>query len=196
MFSTNSTKLGGILDHETDIITLASRFTKPACYYVAKELNVYEICNEKTSSLIYKYLNSFNLLQKDEKQTQQYNRKWTKFPVGTICKVIRVFDMDCFSDTNFYVQMCQAFFCCYKSKNKSEMVIEFRIVENFDEIMKPEESLNDTSTKKYDGKLSEKSYYIPVDVDNPNKSIDLIPIAPVNNNVIVKNRYLQLNFLV
>lgn len=76
------------------------------------------------------------------------------------------------------------------------MVIEFRIVENFDEIMKPEESLNDTSTKKYDGKLSEKSYYIPVDVDNPNKSIDLIPIAPVNNNVIVKNRYLQLNFLV
>ena len=62
MFSTNSIKLGGILDHETDVITLASRFTKLACYYVAKELNVYEICNEKTSSIIYKYLNSFNLL--------------------------------------------------------------------------------------------------------------------------------------
>lgn len=197
MFSTNSTKLGGILDHETDIITLASRFESPACYFVAKELNVYEIYNEKSSSIIYKYLNSLNLLKKGEKQPIQYNRKWTKLPVGTICKVIRVANVDCFNDTHSYIQMCQALFCCYKSKNKSEMAIEFKVVENFDELMRPGTNIAankldqvpkpNTYSKKFTEKLSEKSYYIPVDVDNPNKTIDLIPIAPVNKNVIVRN---------
>lgn len=82
------------------------------------------------------------------------------------------------------------------------MVIEFRVVENFDGLLRGEvedkklerrcsvsefyphhNSLGDKSKK-----TAHKSFYIPVDVDNPNKSINLIPIAPPKKNVIFKNR--------
>lgn len=202
MFSANLSKLGGILDHETDIITLASRFTTPACYYVAKELNVYEILNQQSSSIIHKYLRSLNILEKsDEKFNENkhvhYNRKWTKLPVGCICKAMRVVDIDCFNNqSSYYMGLCQALFCCYKSKNKSEMAIEFKVIENFDEILvKSSENLTSEKSESVSWlknnltkiKLSEKSFFIPVDVDNPNKSIDLIPIASLNKSLLIKN---------
>lgn len=189
--------MGGILDHETDIISLASRFEKPSCYYVAAELNVYEITSKKTSSVIYNFFNSFNKKDKTEKAATQFNRKWTKLPIGTIVKAVGVSEFDCFNDTNIYVSVCQAAFCCREKKSKSEMVIEFKVVDNFDELLKPEsaeENRVDVSTEsllagnKKEMLTKTKSFYIPVDVDNPNKSVNLIPIAPINKNVLVKNR--------
>jgi len=192
----NSQKVGGILDHETDIISLASRFEKPSFYYVAAELNVFEITSEKTSSKIFNYLNSLNKKNKNEHKTSQFNRKWTKLPIGTIVKAVRVSEYDCFNDTNIYVSLCQAAFCCRDNERKSEMVIEFKVIENFNELLKSETSEKESfsfseafAENTKDIKPKNKSFYVPVDVDNPNKSINLIPIAPFNKNVLVKNRY-------
>ncbi len=48
IFSSNSIKHDGILDHEKDIIGLASRLTMPRNYFVAKEMKVYEISKFQT----------------------------------------------------------------------------------------------------------------------------------------------------
>ena len=180
MFSATTNKLGGLLDHETDIITLASRFKQPAVYYVAKQLNVYEILNDNISSLFYKYLSSINLVKKDVKK---FSKKWTQLPKGTICKAVRVTDIECFNDTISSMNMCKNIFCCRKRKNKNEVAIEFKIVEDFDEITQ----LETTPLQSKRSHLSEKTYYLPVDVDEPNKFIDLIPIASVNKNLMLKN---------
>lgn len=84
--------------------------------------------------------------------------------------------------------MAKGILCCQKSKNKSEMAFEFKVVENFRELMMCLDSNVPSISKKITEKLSEKSFYIPIDVDNPNKSIDLIPIASLNKNVILQNR--------
>ena len=113
----------------------------------------------------------------------KHSRRWTRFPSGTILKAVRVVDVDYSAELMSLTKILKNAFCCKFAKYNSEMAIEFKIVQNFDDlnkIEKEEDYKNTNSIHNTDyGKnsLSEKSFYLPVEEDSQNEAIDLIPIA-------------------
>lgn len=194
MFSSNSTKSGGILDHERNLISLADRLKKPNNYYVAKEMQVYEIVSDKSISLI-----SLHKSMSSLESNKCLYRKWTKFSQGTICRATRVAVVDyndgCDQVDNSYWSFLKNVACCkFNNKKMSDMAIEFKIIESFDELSKlnstdengqssGEKDLNNSS-KKIDNK---KSYYLPLNESNLNNDIDLIPISNSEKHLSLNN---------
>lgn len=129
-------------------------------YYVAKELLLYETVKLNSVTQRYKSLtSSINIFDK-------VNKKWTKFEEGTILKAIKLDDVDYLKKKN----SCYQLICCqFDAKNRFELAIEFKVVDNFNELIaKDSSNIIDTNSKK-------KSFYLPVDtVDN--SDIDIIPI--------------------
>ncbi len=181
LFSSNSTKFGGILDHERDLISLAERITTSKNYYVAKEMKVYELVLEKSLSF-----NIFDkILNKTSCAKKFHHRKWTKFKKGTICKAIRVVMVDYDpTEESTWCFLNRIIWCCNSNANKrSDMVIEFKIIENFDELVMDDEQHGDTRKTC----LSKKSFYLPVNESTLNNDIDLIPISQMVKRVSLNN---------
>lgn len=182
LFSSNSIKFGGILDHERDLISLADHITTPKNYYVAKEMKVYELFLEKSLSfsLFHKLLNKTSCAKKFQ------HRKWTKFKQGTICKAIRVVMVDYDSEETSWSFLNKLAWCCNSSSNKrSDMAIEFKIIENFDELI-----TNDGVEQQSDARkiyLSKKSFYLPINESTLNNDIDLIPISQMVKRLSLNN---------
>ncbi len=134
-------------------------------YYVAKELLLYETVKLNSVTQRYKSLtSSINIFDK-------VNKKWTKFEEGTILKAIKLDDVDYLKKKN----SCYQLICCqFDAKNRFELAIEFKVVDNFNELIaKDSSNIIDTNSKK-------KSFYLPVDtVDN--SDIDIIPIETCIN---------------
>ena len=94
------------------------------------------------------------------------NKKWKKFEEGTLLKAIKLDDVDYFMKKS----ACHQLLCCrFNTKNRFELAIEFKVVENFNELISKESVLDNSSS------IKKKSFYLPVDsVENPD--IDVIPI--------------------
>ena len=185
MFSSNSTKVGGILDHERDLISLADHVKTPRIYYVAKELKVYEIVTEK-SSLPFSFLHkSLGKVWRRRKNVQY--RKWTSFKQGTICKAIRVAMVEVDDQLEESTLSCclNNMFCFnFSNANKrSDIAIEFKIIENFDELIK----LENSEIPERHILNAQKSFYLPVNESKLNNDIDLIPISQMAKHVSLNN---------
>ncbi len=142
-------------------------------YYVAKELSLYETVKLNSVTQRYKSMtSSINIFDK-------VNKKWKKFEEGTLLKAIKLDDVDYFLKKS----SCHQLICCrFNAKNRFELAIEFKVVENFNELISKESVLDNSSNMK------KKSYYLPVDsVENPD--IDVIPIETCIN------KHLKLNSL-
>ncbi|CAF0819430.1 unnamed protein product, partial [Brachionus calyciflorus] len=186
IFSSNSTKSDGILDHEKDIVSLMTRIRKPKLYYVSKDMKVYEMTPFKNID------DSINM-----------SRKWINVSKGSIVKICRVVSIDYEDTTSSFLKQFNKIFCCKRRKTKTEVAIELKIVEDFDEILHESnyDSESDNLKKKFDSRhtharlsranIQTKAYFLPVyEKTGLNEEIDLIPISS-----IVKNQKLKLNSL-
>jgi len=188
IFSSTSKKAGGILDHEKDVISFASRLKKSSAYYVAKEMKVYEIMVEK----------KFSLFSSNSKKS--YYRKWTHFSPGAICKAIKVVSIDHVGHDqmeNNYLCKLNEFFCCMLggTKKKSDIAIEFKLIENINDMNLAEQT--DTFMQDQEVRLKKsKSFYLPVYEENMNKEIDLIPISQLKTNKLETNSLQTINSLI
>ena len=189
------------LDHETDVISFASRLKQPQNYYIAKPLKLFEIISSTNSK------NISTSLEDIENSYDDLIRKWVTFDVGTICLATKVlmtiYPPEKKREKSFYEKVLDSVFCNCRSKNKIkfEVAIEFKIVKNFDQLLttihdeheqsmhlfnidfKQNKTLNVSqstfSSTAISSNCDEKYYYLPIYVD-PNDSIDLIPIASTN----------------
>jgi hypothetical protein len=176
------------LDHEKDVISFASRLKKPCAYYVAKEMKVYEIMVEK----------KFSLFSSNSKKS--YFRKWTHFSPGAICKAIKVVSIDHVGHDqmeNNYLCKLSEFFCCMLggAKKKSDIAIEFKLIENINDINLGEQTESQMQDQEIRFKKS-KSFYLPVYEENMNKEIDLIPISQLKTNKLETNSLQTINSLI
>lgn len=92
IFSSNSVKTGGILDHETDLISFASRLRKSKLYYVAKELKVYELIHQdprQSADEVSCHASATIVIDK-----KNLSRKWVRIPVGSVCRAVRLVSLD------------------------------------------------------------------------------------------------------
>ena len=142
-------------------------------YYVAKELSLYETVKLNSITQRYKSMtSSINIFDK-------VNKKWKKFSEGTLLKAIKLDDVDYLMKKS----SCHQLICChFNAKNRFELAIEFKVVDNFSELVSKENTQDNSSNSK------KKSYYLPVDsVENPD--LDVIPIETC------PSRHLKLNSL-
>ena len=210
VFTCNSHKHDDLLDHEKDLISLATRLSRPKFFYVAKEMNVYEM---PTSTVSTAATTSSSLGAKHT------CKKMRKFKYGTICKAVRLVDIDYIrkrkhaSVINYLAWMRDALCCRLASNRLSDMAIEFKLVDDLDSISQNSE-LSETSApvsattntaatspapsasdkKSSKGKKSKlsskKTYYLPIQSDL-NKCIDLIPISSFRHDDVIESNSLQ-----
>lgn len=184
------------LDHETDVISLASRLKQPQNYYVAKPIKLFEIVVSDTKK---------SISPKSREYKDNYDdliRKWHTFDVGTIflaTKVLMViYPPEHKRKKSLCEKLTEAFFCKCKNKNKVrfEVAIEFKIVKDFEQLINTyynerkksmhvfnidlkqiEKLRNESSCNVND---EDRCFYLPIYHD-PNENIDLIPIASTNS---------------
>lgn len=189
MFSSNSVKTGGILDHETDIISFASRLKKSKVYYVAKEMKVYELATGSGCGLNGEPHGT--IISK-----KNLSRKWAKIDRGTVCKAVRLVSVDNSDKTPDYVSLlCQLACCDFKSKKKnSDIAIEFKVVNNLYELKKDEydDQRDNELNQLPKATPSDKTYFLPVYETCSNNEIDLIPISSIIKNNRFKTNSLHL----
>lgn len=185
VFSSNSIKSDGILDHEKDIASFVTRLQKPKLYYVAKEMKVYEIVPDKRFE-----------------DVNNLSRKWTKFSQGCVCKAIRVVSIDYEDTSKSCFNLIKKVLCCNAITKKTDIAIELKLIENLNELTNlmltnnSNQSVNIQSTSH--AQLSkenqiEKTYFLPVyESSRMNEEIDLIPISSLVKNQKLKTNSLQL----
>jgi hypothetical protein len=188
------------LDHETDVISFASRLKQPQNYYIAKPLKLFEIISSTSSQNV---STNFDDL---ENNYDDLIRKWQTFDVGTICLATKVlmtvYPPEKKHEKTFYEKMIDNVFCKCRNRNKIkfEVAIEFKIVKNFHQLLNTihneheqstmhlfsidykqneKTSSNNSGLSSKDINCDDKYYYLPIYLD-PNENIDLIPIASTN----------------
>lgn len=188
IFSSNSESDDGILDHETDVASLISRLHKPRVYYVNREMNAYEI------SPVFGTHDDANTMK----------RKWLKVPKGSIVKLMRVVSID-YEDTSSTLSKLKKIFCCNLITIKTDIAIEIKILENFDDFFKTNEidsdklmkakklNMRQTRARLSIADIRTKASFLPVyDGNEQNEEIDLIPISSYVKNQKIKKTSLQI----
>jgi hypothetical protein len=184
-------KTGGILDHETDLVSFASRLRKSKTYYVAKEMKVYELISNnshvvQTSAQGTAIINKKNL-----------SRKWVRIEKGSVCKAVKLVSVDYTSEkSDSYLHMLKQILCCNfgksTAKKNSDIAIEFKMVKDMLDLKREQNRVSssidggdssdiDEVASKIGQDLpkaipSEKTYFLPVYESNLNNEIDLIPV--------------------
>ena len=152
-------------------------------------MKVYEIVAEKQAPFSF-FTDSMKKAYGGKKQC--LHRKWTKFKQGTICKALRVVMVDYdegFDQTeNSYWSCFKNILCCnsYATK-KSDLAIEFKIIEDFDELVRVCAEPDSEMTMSHTKRLSKKSFFLPVNESKLNNDIDLIPISQMAKNLSLNN---------
>lgn len=223
MFSSNSVKRGGILDHETDLISFASRLRKPKSYYVAKEMKVYElITNPSSSPTLQSQSNqqnaptnktdSISTMSPVSQQVisvskRNLSRKWSRIPVGSVCRAVRLVSLD--GCTNNVIEnkhhhgggIHTPFWLLHVIKQLLCCQFEKKAKKNSDlaielKLVKQLSDLDVSSgnTSKLD---NDKTYFLPVyESAALENEIDLIPLSTFKNNRFKSNcLHLARNFV-
>ncbi|RNA07191.1 hypothetical protein BpHYR1_044732 [Brachionus plicatilis] len=188
ILSSNSQQDHEILDHETDVASLTSRLHKPRVYYVNREMNAYEISPVSST----------------DEETNTMRRRWLKVPKGSIIKLMKVVSID-YEESGSIISKIKKFFCCNSKTIRTDIAIELKILENFDDFFKMNDndcenlmkhkknSMLQTRARLSVADIRVKASFLPVYENNGyNEEIDLIPISFFVKNHKIKIHSLQL----
>lgn len=213
VFSSNSVKTGGILDHETDLISFASRLRKSKLYYVAKEMKVYELIhpNSVGSNPSINQVGS-NHPPNEIIDKKNLSRKLVRIPSGSVCRTVRLVSLDYHSTgvitgksphdsmhTSWFLHTLKEILCCKldkRAKKNSDLAIEIKLVNDMSQLVNINDqpaTLNTKSTTLSD----DKTYFLPVYESGLDNEIDLIPVSYniKNNRFKTNSLHLAKNFV-
>jgi hypothetical protein len=145
-----------------------------------------------------------NAMNPSATSSMHFKRKWIRIGEGSIIKALRLVDIDYIdrkkneiktNNTSASGHVANLFTCAFSllkdtvccdfsKKEKSEIAIELSLIESFDGLIKNSSGLAADAMQNVSyvqSTVKEKIYYLPVNEQGLNESIDLIPISSTND---------------